>query len=291
VSKAVLEVEGLVQVLRGRRVLRGVGFAAGPGVWALLGPNGAGKSVLLRTLAGILPPMQGMVRLGGQAVTWDELARRVAYVPQFPGAHPRLSVRGHVERVALWSGVPRPRERAAHALERMGLGDVAEVPLGRLGVAVRRRTAVAAALVRDASVLLFDEPTADLDPAERAGFWAELASLRAAAGGSFAAVVTTHLLDEVALHCDGAVLLDRGRALFHGPVGALAAAAEGRTSRLAPGQPVPPEAVVVGVDEDGSRLILGPAGGAPRPPSPLDGYLVLVGAAEGSSPPRRGGRR
>jgi len=293
---AVLEGRALGQRAGAAWLLRDCTLNLGPGCTALLGPNGAGKTTLLRVLAGICPAAGGRVWLEGRPVGPEELRRAVAYVPQFPGVHPRLSAERHLQRLAGWWGVPSPAEEAAEALERLGLTAERGTLCGALAAGQRRRLAVAEAWVRHCRVVLFDEPTADLDAQERAAFWAELAALQAERGGPAATLVTTHLLDEVVAHCAGAVVLAAGRAAFSGGLGELAARAAGACFRLRPGdQPgppaPPPDCAVVTVETDGTLGLLAgpgrlaPPAAEPRAPTPLDGYLRLVQGLQGRIPP------
>ncbi len=299
---------------------RAVGQRAGPlwflrdcslelerGCTALVGPNGAGKTTLLRVLAGIRPPAAGRIYLHGRPVGEDELRQAVAYVPQFPGVHGRLRAAAHLERIAAWWGLPAPRAEAAEALERLGLAAAADRRGGELGAAERRRLALAEAWIRRCRIVLFDEPTADLDPEERAAFWAELSALQDDPTGPDAACVTTHRFDEVGAHCAGAVVLAQGRVCFAGSVRELAARAAGRCFRIPPAGhgdaaetaaasdgagaaqgPGRRPGIIIGVDPDGARLTFGyeadhlPAEAVPRAPTPLDGYLhALVEPARG----------
>lgn len=127
--------------------------------------------------------------------------------------------------------------------------------------------------MRRCRVVLFDEPTADLDPGERVAFWTQVGALQAAGDGPEVALVTTHLFDEVAGHCARVAVLAAGRVRF---AGTAAARAAGRCFLAPPGAPVPAGSVVVGVEPDGTRHVLGAGPGQPQPPSPLDGYLAVM---------------
>ncbi len=270
-----LAAEGLTQRLRHRTVLRGCTFAVPSGTTALLGPNGAGKTVLLRTLAGITPAVGGRVWLGGgDAAGPADLLHEVAYVPQFPGVHPRLTVRDHLERTARWRRIAGPRGSAEDAAERLGLSRWMHVAAGRLAPAQRHRLALAEAWVCRARIVLFDEPTADLDPEERAAFWSQAAALPAEA-----VVVTTHHFDEVQAHCRAALVLQGGRIRFAGAVADLAAAAEGCCFLLPPGAPGVAGCIVVGITPAGTEVLTSEPLAAPeRPAGALDGYLHILGA-------------
>ena len=163
----------------GALALRDITFEAGRGqVVALLGPNGGGKTTLLRALLGELPAVAGESELRGPA----------AYVPQteharldFPVTARDVALMGAYGRTAPWRRVSRrDRERAAHALERLGLADRATVLFGELSRGQRQRALLARALVQEAPVLLLDEPFAGVDPASAERIEAVLAQERAA---------------------------------------------------------------------------------------------------------------
>lgn len=291
---APLQARATGQRAGGRWLLRDCTLDLGPGSTALVGPNGAGKTTLLRVLAGIRDAAAGRIWLDGRPARAEELRQAVAYVPQFPGVHPRLRARAHLERLAVWWGFPEPRTEARETMERLGLAPFADVVCAALDSGRRRRLALAEAWLRRCRVVLFDEPTADLDPEERAAFWTDLAALQADPSGPEAALVTTHLFDEVGSHCAWVAVLSDGRVPFSGSAPELAAQAAGRCFRLAsPG--LDPAAVPVDTREDGVAVFLPPeaavpAGAEPRAPTPLDGYLAVLRGG-GAVPAARSRRR
>lgn len=215
----ILHVSNLGYRAAHRWLLRDVTFDAGSGITALLGPNGAGKSTLMRTLAGLLTPQRGGFQVGSRESRSNR--QRIGYIPQFPGAYDHLTVQEFLVRTAWWDS---PRELAAivktcdEVLERLQLTAVRNV-LGRcLTPSLRRRVALASLWLRRAEVVLLDEPTAGLDPEERAAFWRELYRLRRLPESPETYLVTTHLLSEVEYYCDALVLLDHGRTRFVGTV-------------------------------------------------------------------------
>jgi ABC-type nitrate/sulfonate/bicarbonate transport system ATPase subunit len=164
-----LSTRGLV-VRRGEReIVRGVDFELARGeIVALLGPNGAGKSTLVAALAGLVEPAGGSVHRDG----------RVAAALQAP-ALARRSALANVEAALAWWGVPRDahRERAAAALEQVGLGHLAAQPAATLSGGEARRVHIARLLALDADVLLLDEPFAGLDAPTRADLLYDAASV------------------------------------------------------------------------------------------------------------------
>jgi ABC-2 type transport system ATP-binding protein len=211
-----------LRIRAGRRMaVEGVTLTLGRGVHGLLGPNGAGKTTLIRALATVLRPASGnLVLLGGMDLR--ELRRRVGYLPQAFGHYRRFTVREFVAYVAWLKEMPDRDVPAAvqRAIDRVGLAERAEDKLRTLSGGMIRRVGIAQAIVNDPEVLLLDEPTAGLDPAQRLRFRELLTEL----GTDACVVVSTHLVEDVAAACTDVVLLHEGKLVFQGTPTQLAAA-------------------------------------------------------------------
>ena len=225
-----VEARGLTQRFGRTTVLTGVDLEIGRGVFGVLGPNGAGKTTLLRTLATVLPPAAGSLRLVGfdpaDAGERRALRRRLGYLPQTLGYYPNFTVAEFVEYFALLKEVPahQVRPAVARAIERVDLADRARTKLKNLSGGMLRRVGIAQAIVNDPELLLLDEPTAGLDPEQRVGFRALLREI----GGGETVIVATHLIEDVAAACSDVALLHLGRIAFRGTPEQLAARGEGR---------------------------------------------------------------
>ncbi|GGN58330.1 ABC transporter ATP-binding protein [Actinoplanes lobatus] len=211
----------------GRRVvLNGLDLALDTGVHGLLGPNGAGKTTLMRVLATVARPDAGGVRLLGSAIADEkalrEVRRQLGYLPQTFGFYPRFTVREFVEYFAWLKEMPAARIPVAvdRALERVGLLDRADDRMKTLSGGMQRRAGIAQAIVNDPRLLLLDEPTAGLDPEQRVDFRALLREL----GVDACVLVSTHLVEDVAVACERVSLVDGGRLVFTGTPEQLAAA-------------------------------------------------------------------
>jgi ABC-type multidrug transport system ATPase subunit len=224
-----MRVEGLVQSFGRQRVLDGIDLEIGRGVFGLLGPNGAGKTTLLRTLATVIGPKRGSLRLlglnPGLASERREIRRRLGYLPQQLGYYPNFTVFEFVEYFALLKEVPAADVRPAvvRAIERVGLDDRARSKLKTLSGGMLRRVGIAQAIVNEPSLLLLDEPTAGLDPEQRVSFRALLREI----GERSSVIVSTHLIEDVAAACSEIALLDAGRVVFHGTPDELTLLGEG----------------------------------------------------------------
>jgi ABC-2 type transport system ATP-binding protein len=180
-------------------------FELAPGeIVALVGPNGAGKSTLLALLAGALEPTGGTVE-------WAD-GVRVGWVPQRPAHYGRLSARENLELFARLEGAPRAA--ATRLLERFDLPADGR-PSASLSVGNRQRLNVALALLGDPRALLLDEPTAALDPGQRARLWDIVTGLRDE-GGSV--VFATQNLEELERVADRVEVLRDGARIFSGRV-------------------------------------------------------------------------
>ena len=206
-------------------MLQDVSFVLTPGVTGLLGPNGAGKTTLLTLLTG-----QRRVRDGRLTVLGVDMARRGAarqvsggtgYLPQEFGYLPGYTVTEFVAYAAWLKGVARSDvdSSVAEAVRAVGLGERASSKMRTLSGGMRRRAGIAASIVHRPALLLLDEPTAGLDPAQRH----ELREILLALRERTAVLLSTHLTDDVASTCDKVFVLDQTRMRFEGSPAELAA--------------------------------------------------------------------
>jgi iron complex transport system ATP-binding protein len=207
-----------------RVVGRGVDLELAAGeVVCLLGPNGGGKTTLIRTLLGLLPPLAGCVMLDERPLAqWPARSRatRLAYVPQAAETYFDFSLREMVEmgRTAHRGVFARPGERdraeAAAALERLNLVQLAERPIHRVSGGERQLALIARALATEATHLLMDEPTANLDFGNQALILEEVARLRGSGAG---VLFSTHHPDHALAIADRVVMVRGGAIMASGP--------------------------------------------------------------------------
>ena len=228
-----LAAAGVSVAYGGVHALRDVSLVVSRGeVLGLLGPNGAGKSTLLRVLATLQRPDAGTVHVaGGDALADPQRARRhLGYLPQEFGFPPSLTPAELLEHFALLKGLEvavQRRAGVAQMLERVNLWRDRHKPVRSLSGGMRQRLGIAIALISAPDVLIVDEPTVALDPAERHrvhDLIMELAEERAV-------LLSTHLVADVDALCHRAVVLHHGRIVRAGPPAELAEALRGRVFR------------------------------------------------------------
>lgn len=210
-------------------VLEDINLTIGTGVFGLLGRNGAGKTTLLRTLATVLSPASGTLRLFGFDPTDGgerrALRRRLGYLPQQLGYYPNFTVAEFVEYFALLKEVPvrDVNQAVATAIRQVDLEDRARAKLKTLSGGMLRRVGIAQAIVNEPDLLLLDEPTTGLDPEQRVSFRALLREI----GASRTVIVSTHLVEDIGAACSEVAVMDKGRIVFHGSPAHLVAQDDG----------------------------------------------------------------
>jgi len=177
----------------------------------LLGPNGAGKSTTMRVILGLVRPSAGTTTVLGRPYReLDRPERRVGALLETFDAHPGRSGRNHLRVLALAGGIPRSRVDEVLALVELSQAGRRRVKGYSLGM--RQRLGLAAALLGDPEVLVLDEPTIGLDPRQIAEIRALIRSL----AGQHTVILSTHILPEVSMVCDGVIIINRGRIVAQG---------------------------------------------------------------------------
>lgn len=213
----------------GVRALDGVSLDVPPGMFGLLGPNGAGKSTLMRIIVTLQRPGTGTVVVDGIDALANPAAVRASlgYLPQDFGFHPNVPVQETLDHFAALKGVAGRRERhevVEALLHRVNLWDARARAAGTLSGGMRQRLGVAIALCGAPRLLVLDEPTAGLDPAERH----RLYDILAECGDRAIVLLSTHLVEDVHALCPAMAIIDQGRVVARGSPGDLVAGLRGR---------------------------------------------------------------
>ena len=201
-------------------------FEVGAGeIVGLIGPNGAGKTTTLRSLAGILRPTSGSVRIDGHDLIRDplEAKRRLAFMPDEPHLFEYLTVDEHLRLVARLYGVADFERRAAALIDELELkGKERSLP-GELSRGMRQKVVIACGLVREATTLLFDEPLTGLDPL---GIRRMRETIVARGRAGAAILLSSHLLHLVEEICTRVIIMDRGNKIADGTFAELRSRAD-----------------------------------------------------------------
>jgi len=194
-----------------------VSLSVPPGMFGLLGPNGAGKSTLMRTLATLQEADSGSVTLDGVDVLRekDRVRRSLGYLPQEFGVYPKVSAEDLLEHFAILKGITSRSERrdlVRSLLQQTNLFEARKKHLGGYSGGMKQRFGIAVALLGNPRLIIVDEPTAGLDPAERVRFLNLLSEL----GENSIVILSTHIVEDVAELCSRMAIIDRGRILLEG---------------------------------------------------------------------------
>jgi ABC-type multidrug transport system ATPase subunit len=217
-SETSLRIRGLSKTYPGNvRALQGVDLDIAPGMFGLLGPNGAGKSSLMRTIATLQEPDEGTIELGEIDVLRepDRVRQVLGYLPQDFGVYPHLDAVSLLDHFAVLKGIVNRAERKGVVealLNRVNLWGHRKKRLGGYSGGMRQRFGIAQALLGNPKLIIVDEPTAGLDPEERARFLNLLAEI----GEQVVVVLSTHIVEDVADLCANMAILAQGKVLHSG---------------------------------------------------------------------------
>ena len=199
----------------GVRALQNVSLTITAGMFGLLGPNGAGKSTLMRILATLQEPDEGEVRFGELDVVRqkDAVRETLGYLPQDFGLYRNVTAEKLLDHFAILEGIVDrgERRRVVEALlKQTNLWDVRRHKLGGYSGGMRQRFGIALALLGNPKLLIVDEPTAGLDPAERVRFLNLLSEL----GENSVVILSTHIVEDVSELCTRMAIIDKGQILL-----------------------------------------------------------------------------
>lgn len=233
-----IEVSHLVKSYRDLKAVQDLSFKVEKGeILGFLGPNGAGKTTTMRMITGVLPPTSGTVKVAGYDVFEQpmEVKRRIGYLPETPPVYTDMTVRAYLRFVAEIKGVSRKHREsevdkvAAQTNCDKFIGRV----IGNLSKGQRQRVGLAQALLNDPDVLILDEPTVGLDPAQII----EVRELVKSLAGKHTIVLSTHILPEVVATCQRVLIIAQGKVVADDTLSGLQAAHAGALT--ADGHPGP----------------------------------------------------
>lgn len=210
-----LVIENLTKTYKnGVKAIDNLNLEIGTGMFGLLGPNGAGKSSLMRTIATLQSPDSGTIQFGDINVLEDKMALRkiLGYLPQSFGVYPKMSAEDLLDYFATLKGVSSKTERQAlikEVLEITNLYDMRKKNVAGYSGGMKQRFGIAQLLLNNPKLIIVDEPTAGLDPAERHRFLNVLREV----GTNSTVIFSTHIVEDVKELCNDMAILNGGRIL------------------------------------------------------------------------------
>lgn len=204
-----IQVEGLIKDYGARRALHSISFDANQGeIVGFLGPNGAGKTTTMRILTGYMPPTDGKAIVAGYDVVDEslEVRRRVGYLPETVPLYNDMTALEYLKFMADLRRIPQSEDRAYETLEQVNLQDRANSYIGNFSKGMRQRVGLAQALIHRPEVLILDEPTIGLDPAQVV----EIRNVIKEIGKDRTVLLSTHILSEAQNMCDRVLIINKG---------------------------------------------------------------------------------
>ena len=219
-----IEVSHLTKKYGGHLAVDDVSFTVEDGqIYGLLGPNGAGKSTIMNILTGYLSATSGQVTVAGHPLPEeaDEAKGCVGYLPEQPPLYPEMTVGEYLNFVAELKKVPRAqrKEQALRAAQRTGLEKVLPRLIRSLSKGYKQRVGIAQALLGSPKIIILDEPTVGLDPAQVI----EMRKLIRELGKAHTVILSSHILSEVQAVCQQVLILSRGKLAASGTLQELTA--------------------------------------------------------------------
>jgi ABC-2 type transport system ATP-binding protein len=205
-----IRVNDLSKSFGARLAVDSLDFEARQGeILGFLGPNGAGKTTTMRILAGYMPPTSGTATIAGFDVVSEslEVRKRVGYLPETVPLYTEMTVFDYLKFMADLRHLPNADDAVANTLEMVGLVDRAEGYIGNLSKGMRQRVGLAQALLHKPEVLILDEPTIGLDPAQII----EVRKLIRETGKERTVLLSTHILSEAQQICDRILIINKGK--------------------------------------------------------------------------------
>jgi ABC-2 type transport system ATP-binding protein len=205
-----IEVEGLTKYYGRHLAIQDLTFNAKRGeILGFLGPNAAGKTTTMRILTGYMPPTEGTARIAGYDVVEQSLdvRRRIGYLPETVPLYPEMSVRDYLQFMGSLRRIPMLENRIDEIVEEVHLEDRYESFIGNLSKGLKQRVGLAQALLHEPDVLILDEPTIGLDPAQII----EVRHLIQSLGKDRTILLSTHILSEAQQVCDRVIIINHGQ--------------------------------------------------------------------------------
>ena len=271
-GQKMLTVKQLCKTFQKKEALIDVAFSFEKGICGILGPNGAGKTTLFRCITGITQAESGEIEKPGT----------IGYLPQHFGAYKTLTVQEILEYYASLKRIPQSKQKAAieEAIVSVNLTDYFKSRVSTLSGGLVRRLGIAQAILGNPAMILFDEPTAGLDPEERIRFKGLLLDLQ---HKQIPVMISTHIVEDVEAVCSRVLIMNKGRIVKDGTLSDITNVAKGKVYQIPASERVNIQKPFVLLrsefkDERESVRIISTAvqSGVPLPPTLEDGYICCI---------------
>ncbi len=222
-----IEIKSLKMKFKKNTVLKGIDFTFSNGVYGLLGPNGAGKTTLIRSMAGLYQPRAGQILYNGKPIGKSkEYISRLGYLPQGFGIFKELKPIEALMLMANLKGIDKKiaEQDAKRVLEIVNLSDAVDKKVGAFSGGMLRRLGIAQALLGDPEIMIFDEPTAGLDPEERLRFKNIISRL----SKEKTVIISTHIVEDIEAVCDKIIVMNDGNIIKSGSCSEIEQCAKGK---------------------------------------------------------------
>ena len=205
----IIEIDNLTKEFKDKKAVDGITLDIGCGIHGLVGPNGAGKTTFLKLLAGLIRPGSGSISFRGRNIKdmGSEYNRHISYMPQEFGFYPFYTGFEIMDYFRILKESDENKEKIYEILENVNLTDKADKKIRTYSGGMKRRLGIATMLLGKPDLMIFDEPTAGLDPEERVRFKKILSTLST----DRAIIVSTHILSDVESLCDKIYFMENGR--------------------------------------------------------------------------------
>lgn len=212
-----LEVKNLTKIYGDNKSVSDISLSIGEGeTIGLLGPNGAGKSTTMKMLTGYLTPTSGTISLNGTDVSENPIEARkyIGYLPEIPPLYVDMTVTEHLKFVCSLRQIPKTdiKTEIEKVCSELNILDVSKRLIKNLSKGYRQRVGFASALIGDPKLLILDEPTVGLDPAQIV----EIRNLIQKLSGKITIIISSHILSEISSVCDRIIILNKGNVVADG---------------------------------------------------------------------------
>lgn len=224
-----LEVKNLTKAFKKTRAVDDMSYTFESGVYGLLGPNGAGKTTLLRSIATLYPLKNGDILYNGESIAKSKTyLNNIGYLPQKFGMLKELTVSEALYFFANAKGINKndAKPMVDETLELVHLSDEKDKRVRALSGGMLRRLGIGQALLGNPEIIIFDEPTAGLDPEERIRFKNVISSIRSKRDSII--IISTHIVEDVEATCDMVVIFDKGKVIESGSCQHIQGLAKGK---------------------------------------------------------------